>query len=323
MDLDRSSLAIYRSIFPEDKKFPYTRDRTGQITRHRSSLDGSLFFDYVLREIAGIEDADRLYPPKNVAALRTLVTTIMEKEGLDKLKRDSFIYYLKKDFDFAHPGSDDAGSYSRKALVQPNFCSLMDGLWALDNFRFEEAIMYLADPAVTPVNPHKILSALIHHAGPTLGPRLAATFVQATQTKLDTDDSIRDYFTAFKATSIESAFLYQRTVPESLQHELFTSLIDHCLTVRKEVNALKLINLPFTPKEQQMFEDHVRHSSLPAAQDTLIIKQMHQGQLDDALVAAKSARYQNEPELGGLNWASLARGLSLGIGPRAINEETV
>jgi len=56
MDLDRSPLAIYRSIFPDDKKFPYTRDRIGQITRHRSSLDGSLFFDYVLREIARIED---------------------------------------------------------------------------------------------------------------------------------------------------------------------------------------------------------------------------------------------------------------------------
>jgi len=72
-----------------------------------------------------------------VTGLRALVTTIMEREELDKLKRDSFIYYLKKDFDYAHPGSDDAGSYSRKALVQPNFCTLMDGLWALDNFRFE------------------------------------------------------------------------------------------------------------------------------------------------------------------------------------------
>ncbi|KAG0132869.1 nuclear pore complex assembly-domain-containing protein [Tuber indicum] len=323
MDLDRSSLAIYRSIFPDDRKFPYTRDRIGQIMRHRSSLDGCLFFDYVLREIARIEDVDRLYPPKNVVALRTLVTVIMEKEELDKLKRDSFIYYLKKDFDHAHPDNDDAGSYAQKSLVQPNFCSLMDGLWALDNFRFEEAIMRLAEPAVTPINPHKILSTLIRHAGPTLGPRLATTFVQATQTKLNTDDSIRDYFTALNATSIESAFLYQRTVPESLQHELFTSLIDHCLTVRKEANSLKLIGLPFTPREQQMFEDHIRHSNLPAAQDTLIIKHLHQGQLDDALAAAKSARYQNEPELGGLNWANLARGLSLGIGPRVTNEETV
>lgn len=72
-----------------------------------------------------------------------------------------------------------------------------------------------------------------------------------------------------------------------------------------------------------MFEDHICHSNLPAAQDTLIIKQMHQGQLDEAWAAAKSARYQNEPELGGLNWASLARGLASGIGPRAANEETV
>lgn len=62
MDFDRSSLAIYRSIFPDDKKFPYTRDRISQIARNRSLLDGCLFFDYVLREIARIEDGNYSAP---------------------------------------------------------------------------------------------------------------------------------------------------------------------------------------------------------------------------------------------------------------------
>lgn len=161
------------------------------------------------------------------------------------------------------------------------------------------------------------------HGSYPLGAKLAATFVQTTQPALNTDDSIRDYFSALKATSVESAFLYQRTVPEDLQKELLTGLIDHCLTFQKEVNALKLINLPFTPKEQAIFEKHIHNSGLPAAQDTLIIRRLHQGQLDEALVAARSAHYQNEPELDGLSWAGLANGLSLGIGPRRPpNEET-
>lgn len=115
---------------------------------------------------------------------------------------------------------------------------------------------------------------------------------------------------------MEAAFTYQRTTPSHLQPELFENLIDYCLTVKKESNALKLINLPFTPEEQAIFERHIQDSNIPAAQDTLIIRQMHQGQLNEALTAAKSAQYQNEPELDGVNWAGLARGLSLGMGPR-------
>lgn len=169
---------------------------------------------------------------------------------------------------------------------------------------------------MTPVNPHKIISTLISHAGPTLGPRLATTFIQATQPILDTDNSIRDYFSALRSISVEAAFTYQRTTPSHLQPELFGNLIDYCLTVKKESNALKLINLPFTSEEQAVFERHVQDSNIPAAQDTLIIRQMHQGQLTEALTSAKSAQHQNEPELEGVNWAGLARGLSLGMGPR-------
>lgn len=174
----------------------------------------------------------------------------------------------------------------------------------------------MTEPSVTPVNPHKIISTLVSHAGPALGPRLVTTFVQTTQAVLDTDNSIQDYFNALQSISVESAFTYQRTVPSHIQPELFKNLIDYCLTVKKELNALKLINLPFTPDEQAMFESHIQDSNIPTAQDTLIIRQMHQGQLNDALLAAGSAHCQNEPELEGVNWASLARGLSLGIGPR-------
>lgn len=274
-----------------------------------------------------------MYPPKNIAGLRMLVTTIEEKDELDRLKKVSFFYYLLKDFDHANPGNGFASHYASKALIQPNFRSLMDGLYAMDNFEFEvrstsssvtttywqsiqTAIRHLTEPSVTPVNPHKILSTLISRAGPSHGPRLATIFVQTTQPVLDTDSSIRDYFSALESISVESAFTYQRTVPSHLQLELFKNLIDYCLTAQRESNALKLINLPFTPEEQVVFESHIRDSNIPTAQDTLIIRQMHQGHLNEALIAAKSAQYQSEILLEGVNWASLAGGLSLGTGHR-------
>lgn len=72
-----------------------------------------------------------------MAGLRLLVATIEEKDELDRLKKASFLYYLLKDFDRAHPGSEFASHYAFKSLIQPSFCSLMDGLYALDNFDFE------------------------------------------------------------------------------------------------------------------------------------------------------------------------------------------
>ncbi|KAH0609359.1 uncharacterized protein H6S33_012845 [Morchella sextelata] len=315
MDIDHNTFNHYRSIFPDDKKFPFSKERISRILRNRSLLDGKLFFDIVLSTIAHVDDINQIYPPKNVTGLRLLIHTIEEKEELDRLKKSSFVYYLLKDFDRAHPGNGFATQYANKVLIPPNFCSLMDGLYALDNFDFEDAVGHLTEPSVIPVEPHKVLSTLVSHAGPN-GPRLATTFVQTVQPVLDTDTSINDYFRALRAISIESAFLYQRTVPLRIQPDLFKSLIDYCLTVKKESNALKLINLPFTPEEQEIFESYIQDSSIPAAHDTLITRQMHQGQLTEALLAARSAHYQNEPELEGVNWAGLARGLSLGIGPR-------
>ena len=62
MDLDAH--AIYRATFPDDKKFPYTKERIAQIARHRNLLDGHLFFDLVLMDIAQIENGN---PPPSLS----------------------------------------------------------------------------------------------------------------------------------------------------------------------------------------------------------------------------------------------------------------
>jgi hypothetical protein len=79
----------------------------------------------------------RLYPPKNIAGLRLLITIIEGKDELDRLKKASFYFYLLMDFDHVSPGHKFANHYARKAMIQPNFRSLMDGLYAMDNLDFE------------------------------------------------------------------------------------------------------------------------------------------------------------------------------------------
>jgi len=159
------------------------------------------------------------------------------------------------------------------------------------------------------------MKTFLAHGGPR-GPRLALAFVDSVQPTLSTDPSVRLHFTALKLTSVETAFEYQRTVPRHLRKELFTSLVDYCLTVERESNALKLINFPFDAQEKDIFESHVRNSNQPIAQEAMLVKNIHQGMLNEALTTAESSHYQNEPELGEIGWAGLARGLSLGIGPR-------
>ncbi|KAL7267625.1 hypothetical protein RUND412_009779 [Rhizina undulata] len=311
-------LSAYWSVFVDEKKFPYTKERIAKISRNRVLLDNLLFFDVLLTEIAHIDDPSRLYPPKNTTALRHMYFTIeqIDDTKLDRLKKNSFYYYVLKDFDRAWNGCNFAEQYARMNLIPMSFCNLIDGVYALDNLEFEDALRHLTDPSVTPFAPHKIMSTFLTQAGSTLGPVLVSTFVQVTQPVLDTDASIRTYFTALKLTCIENAFTYQRTVPVHLQEELFTKLIDYCLTNKPQMNALKLVNFPFNPEEQAMFDKYIKKSSISIAQDTAMIRQIHQGQYNYVLNSAHSAQHQDEAQLQGVNWADLARGLALGIGPR-------
>lgn len=65
------SLALYRSVFPEDKKFPFSKDRISKITRNRSLLDGVLFFDLLLSQIAHIDDGNNV--PQSDASLTIII----------------------------------------------------------------------------------------------------------------------------------------------------------------------------------------------------------------------------------------------------------
>lgn len=57
MDIDHNTPNHYRSIFPDDKKFPFSKERISRILRNRSLLDGKLFFDIVLTTIAHVDDS--------------------------------------------------------------------------------------------------------------------------------------------------------------------------------------------------------------------------------------------------------------------------
>lgn len=353
VDEGSSELSVFRNVFPRERDDPYTKQRTSKISRHRTLLNNALFLDLLLTDhIPGIKASEfsfnarsivctyplripltysnlvgELYPPKSQLVLQALFKTIMES-NLDRLKQFSFIYYILKDFNDQH-----ARKYASRAHIPPHFCSLMDGMWALDNFDLEVdnilagkasvhfrdlthilqgALRFLTDPAVTPNYQDKILSTLLQYGNASL----AITFVEVAQPSLLSDSSISTYFNALKSISVESAFFYQRSAPQHLREDFLRTLIDHCLTHKKEENAMILINLPLDAEEQMIFDLHVKSSNIPTAKDTLLIKHIHQGLLAEALPFASSATRSNEPKVSGTNWSDLARGISLGMGPR-------
>ncbi|KAI5793914.1 nuclear pore complex assembly-domain-containing protein [Peziza echinospora] len=290
---EEDALNDFRQVFPQEvSKFPYTKTRSARIAKHRALLDKSLFFDLLIgehvREIESITDS---YPPKSTSSLRHLFEKITGSETADRLKQQVFVYYLLRDY-----GLEYAQSYAKRAGIPSHFCLMMDGVWCLDNFEFEEALPCITHPAVTLSYPDKVLSALLQHAP---SPHLALTFVDCSDSPVLSDASRRSYFSALLDVSPSQAFLYQRSAPVHLRHELLRALIEHCLTVRREVNAMTLINLPMTREEEEVFEEWVRKSNSAIAKDTLLVKQAHMGCLKEVAEGAAGVGHEAEAKVAG------------------------
>lgn len=140
-------------------------------------------------------------------------------------------------------------------------------------------------------------------------------FVGCVQPVLETSESIEMYFKSQLAMSPEGAFLYARTsAPGYLRAKFLKLLVDYCLETDPAVNALRLINLPFDDEEKPMFVEALKASPKENARDALLVWQMHQGRLEEALKGTRKAAAKGNK--GGMDWGVLGDGLQKGLGGR-------
>ena len=232
---------------------------------------------------------------------------IATSEHLDSLKKHTLLYYLLLDL----PDQQPASAFAGRVHLPQNFIDLITALHCLDTFELVAALHLLTSPAITPPFPEKILKTLCKHGSPPM----AITFMACVQPMLESPESVETYFTAQMQLSPEGAFLYARTdAPGYLKTRFLKKLIEHCITVNPAVNALKLVNLPLDQEEKQIFVEALQGSGLEVAKDTLVVWQMHQGRVEEALKGTGSAAVRGEA--GGLDWALLGDGLRKGMGGR-------
>jgi len=247
------------------------------------------------------------YPPRSIATLKALFNLITTSQHLDSLKKHSLIYYLLLDL----PSRRAASDFASRVHLPHNFIDLVTALHCLDTLSLNDALQHLTSPAITPPIPEKIVKTLYKHGSASM----VATFMTCVQPELESSESVEIYFTAQMELSPEGAFLYARTgVPGYLKAPFLKKLISYCITVNPAVNALKLLNLPFEEEEKYIFVEALKGSGLEVARDTLMVWQMHQGRVEEALKGTRKAAARGE--VGGLDWGVLGEGLRRGVGGR-------
>lgn len=317
MSIPDSLDQLYGTIFPSRTYNPYPASRVEAIQQNRSQLDGTLFIDILFSFVAQFKDSVQAhYPPKTAHQLRRLFAALQTTTTLDTLKKNALTYYLLLDYIRVFPSAPGTPSpaiaFARRFLLPRNFITIITALHFLDNLQFDAAMPYLTDPSVTPQDPEKIVKSLYSHGRSDL----AVAFVECTQPTLETEETVSIYFRAQMDLSPESAFLYIRAMaPGYLKAGFLKELVEHCITVRPSENALKLLNLPLDEDEKAIFVECLKGNGLDVARDTLLVWQMHQGHIDDALKGMSAAAAKGV-EMGGLDWGALGEGLRKGLGSR-------
>ena len=122
------------------------------------------------------------------------------------------------------------------------------------------------------------------------------------------------FFTILCKASITEAFYFSRGHDEPIHRRLFEKLIDFVHSDSdQELRAsrgVELIGLPLDEEEAVWLEGYLiegKGAALPSAQDTLVMKRMATGQLQDAAILVKSL--QEKKSIQGLSWTSLGEKL--------------
>ena len=229
-------MASFAATFSLDpKKFPYTKQIAQSKRDFRQKLDGVLFFDLVLTEVAQVTNPAKLYPPKNTADLRTLHEAI-EKCPVDLLKKQCCIYYILRDWD-THE------DYAKAQYIPDNYCNLMTSYWHLDNGKCDEALQSLTMPGLIPNFATKILQTF------TAAKRyeLLVTYVHTLQPSLDTDEKVKLYIKGLVHLDVGRAIMYTRTLADHLRQPLFEAVINRAKSSHE--GATILSDFPFTKEE--------------------------------------------------------------------------
>ncbi|KAK9367217.1 nuclear pore complex assembly-domain-containing protein [Lipomyces kononenkoae] len=288
-------------IFPSSD-FPYDKQLLNYLSTQRNKLDGYLFFDLLATGIAAVSDAQDLYPPGDPTALQDLYHHIAASQA-DILKKHCLLYYILKDY-----GPQRASDYVDSVLLPDAHKKLIDGVYALDRFQFQETMRNLTHPSVRLQFTEKILRTLLNYCDN--GPQYIRIYVAVTNQILDTRETTTLYLDALSRVSIFSAVEFVRTMPPEERAESYRMLIDFSLAHGPDSNAYQIANLPLTEEEEMIINSYLASRPDPTSKNVLIVRELHRGHVDNAKKVATSINRQISLGTGkDKQWVAMAQKL--------------
>ena len=312
----------FPTVFHNKPDFTPDQKHAEAAIKHRRELGGALFFDRlwtVLRLDKGEPErnhialqmlmytASKSYPPKSNADLRAIWNRIVKAPVGDESKA-ALLYYLILDT----RKQNLQQTFAQRSFLPQKYQLLINGLWHLDQCHFAQALEYLTDPSLTPVEfGDEILSALIQH--PKCDNALAMAFYLAVRPPLTHDAALGAYMQLLAATNITEAYNFAKQHPQhkSLFEQLVLSVFSMKPSEDRASAAVQLIGLPFDEDEEKWFENILLHgeaSKLPGAKDSVLARRLAYGRPvhgNDAV-----ARYKGT-KIDGVNWEDI-RGIAAG-----------
>ncbi|KZT34781.1 hypothetical protein SISSUDRAFT_247398 [Sistotremastrum suecicum HHB10207 ss-3] len=212
----------YSALFDlSPQRFPWHEPVPQRVRQQRDIYDGTLFLDTML-EAAQVENARALYPPWDPESFGDLYNAV-RKAKWDRMRKDCIVYYLLKWWEDGREVK-----FRRQRSIPPQFSTLADAYYFFDMGEATKAANLVIDARIPPNHSSKILRILSNSqdGGPTI-----LRYVRSAHPVLTEQSSLDIYALALAESSLQDAWLFQRTFPQETpsRKQLIEKIVLSCL----------------------------------------------------------------------------------------------
>lgn len=309
---------------------PYNRELASKIEANRAKLNGELFIDVILRDMGGLDQPAKVYPPKNLNDLVRLLATVAPLAEQAPEKHACIVFYLFLHYPnhLTEPflGSESLAEYYASQLdLSMGFQEVIRGTWHMDQLEYDTGVLHLSYPENnTDVFHEKVLKTLAGSGAadnsdtPSItaeNARLVLSYITALDPALVTESSLDIYIKSLCSQSLYSALRAARNLSPNAFGSALQTIVSHALASQDKRDVFRLANFSFTNTENELLKElltDIIQSDSPQrdnARDVLLVRSLHLSDVETAkdVCDATSASATN---MSNLEWRNIASGVT-------------
>lgn len=270
----------------DPNSWPWRFPVPDQIEDRRLNMNDVLIFDLLLASGGIPYIAPKIYPPRDLEGLKTLLLAILVST-YDALKKDCLIYFLLK----WHQDGREV-DFSEAVCIPPQFVALADAYWHLDSgVDIGHGVGLLSDVRLNREHTSKILQALALADDP--GP-LIRRYIRTAKPLLTSPVDLDVFIVALAGSSLREAWQFQRSYSEmsEARERLFCKMLEWCFVPKPRATPLKdLLALPLSQYEENILHAYaadppleIPSVSIPVLHDLVCLRLVQAGEFSAAVM---------------------------------------